>query len=114
MKDERAKDMLDFLARKAGYDGFSLATKCLFVATRGKMVHLAYVYAVDDSLQKAYSIVADRCFSYAKALQKIFAASAKGLRIVFANDTYQVISFMQAHATIEQIEIEMDLDANDK
>ena len=114
MTDERAKEILDFLARKAGFDGFTPRSwygldgnfKCI-AAVFDSDHRLNHLYAYDEN----YWVTIDmrKKTDYARALEKMLEWSSKGENVETINKMY-----LPAYASLEQIEVEMDLDCHDK
>ena len=118
MTDERAKEILDFLARKAGFDGFTTHScydlngnlKCIAsvsVFNNNYPPQIKHLYAYDENYWVVINML--KKTDYAKALEKMLEWSSKGENVETIDEVY-----LPAYALLEQIEVEMDLYCHDK
>ena len=117
MTEEKAKNILDFLARKIGYDGIQLyehndfwtngfSCKLFYIRCiaysdyTGDIVDSAYLY------YKSYAAIVTPN-RYDEALKHLIEWSSTGKEIRYGNE-FKV--FLPAYSSLEEILIEMDLE----
>lgn len=116
MTNERAKKILEFLAKKVGYSNIDIVKRCnklyaFLVDELGNESHLFKMKLSNDGYDDYFSIdslITAHCKeAYAELLDELFKASNEGCRIETKGDSI----FLEPFMALEQIEIEMDLEA---
>ena len=104
LSEEKAKDILEFLARKIGCDNISFA----------KSMNDAYNYIIVCECLGCYAVCDTRLMPigvcsplYAKILEGLLEMSKDG-KDIFCG--FKDKLFLHAHTSLEEILIEMDLD----
>ena len=113
MNEEKAKKILQFLAKKLGYDGLKFYNVHIAVVKYDKDSKMYYnkscLYVGKRNLLYKLYKLPDNAKSYANVLDDMLKLSRKGYHI----ETYRYDQiFMPAYATIETLEIEADLAEN--
>lgn len=112
MTNERAKKILDFLAKKVGYSNIAIVKRnnrlyAFLVDEPSNESHLFKMKLSNDGDFSIDSMItAHRKEAYAELLDELFKASNEGCRIETKGDSV----FLEPFTTLEQIEIEMDLE----
>lgn len=113
MTNERAKDILDFLAKKVGYSNIAIMESgnklyAFLVDELGYNSRLFKMKLNNDGYFSVDSVITAHCKeAYAELLDELFKASNEGCRIETNSDS----AFLETFTALEQIEIEMDLEA---
>ena len=117
--EDKAKEVLDFLARKIGYDGIQLYEhddfwskfgygrlfyiRCIAYSDTGDIATTAYLYYKSC----AAIMVPNR---YDEALKHLIELSSAGKEITYGTYDNCVKVFLPAYSSLEEILIEMDLE----
>ena len=113
MTNERAKKILEFLAKKVRYSNIAIMKRnnwlfyAFLVDEPSNESHLFKMKPDNDGDFSIDSLItAHHKKAYAELLDELFKASNKGYRIETKGDSV----FLEPFTALEQIEIEMDLE----
>ena len=111
MTEEKAKDILDFLARKIGYEGFSLSRGWgMCEIPKHRMYNQMYNPPGYDRLCLNYYepyFMKRKTKTYAQALDAMLKTSRYGKDIWCG---IPAMVYLPAHSSLEQVLIRMDLE----
>ena len=115
MTEDKAKEILDFLAKKAGFEEIAIKLKYLYPSKHyilGCKKHydngiIFYVLFAESKSNKSNDVLSIRSMSYKEALENLLNKSRKDAKDIWCCSSERV--FLSRHASLEEILIEMDL-----
>ena len=112
MTEKKAKEILDFLAKNAGFDEIAIKIKhpskqyiigCKRHYDNGIIFYLLYAVSTNKSID----VLSIRSMSYKEALKTLLKKSREDAKYIWCCSSDRL--FLSRHASLEEILIEMDL-----
>ena len=104
MTEDKAKQILDFLARKIGYDEVVISRRFAMVGCR-KQDDIHFLYMLSNDVNISTSICCSSSMSYAEALENILKMSKDAN--IYSGFVKNL--FLRQNTSLEELLIEMDL-----
>ena len=113
MTENKAKEILDFLAKKAGFEEIAIKLKypskhyMLGCKSHYDNGIIFYVLFVKSESNKSNDVLSIRSMSYKEALENLLKKSREDAKDIWCCSSERL--FLSRHASLEEILIEMDL-----